>query len=167
MFPTALYGCETSSLTLREEHGLGVFENRVLRRIFGQNRDQVTRGWRKLHNEKLHNLYSLPNIFRMMTEQAGSTGNSSDLYSLGTGFKSRLEHRVYLLTLLVVLLSLSGIILRQHPNQATTNSFSCRGDPLRADPVSPTTNDAMSLPFRERLACPLASRCRTEENPIT
>jgi hypothetical protein len=54
-----LYGCETWSLTLREEHRL-----RVLRRIFGPKRDEVTRGWRKLHNEKLHNLYSSPSIIR-------------------------------------------------------------------------------------------------------
>jgi hypothetical protein len=59
-----LYGCETSSLTLREEHRLRVFENRVLRRIFGPKRDEVTRDWRKLHNEELHNLYSSPNIIR-------------------------------------------------------------------------------------------------------
>jgi hypothetical protein len=53
-----LYGCETWSLTIREEHKLRVFENRVLRRIFGPKRDGVTGGWRKLHNEELHNLYS-------------------------------------------------------------------------------------------------------------
>jgi hypothetical protein len=56
-----LYGCETWSLTLREEHRL-----RVLRRIFGPKRDEVTGGWRKLHNEELHNLYSSPSIFRMI-----------------------------------------------------------------------------------------------------
>jgi hypothetical protein len=49
-----LYGCETWSLTLREEHRVRVFENRVLRRIFGPNRDEVARVWRKLHNEELH-----------------------------------------------------------------------------------------------------------------
>jgi hypothetical protein len=53
------YGCETWSLTLREEHRLRVFENRVLRRIFGPKRDEVTGGCRKLHNEELHNLYLL------------------------------------------------------------------------------------------------------------
>jgi hypothetical protein len=53
-----LYGCEIWSLTLREEHRLRLFENRVLRRIFGPERDEVTGGWRKLHNEVLHNLYS-------------------------------------------------------------------------------------------------------------
>jgi hypothetical protein len=61
-----LYGCETWSLTLREEHRLEVFENRVLRRIFGPKRDEVTGEWRKLHNEKLHDLYSLPSIIRIM-----------------------------------------------------------------------------------------------------
>jgi hypothetical protein len=53
---------KTWSLTLREEHGVRVFENRVLRRIFGPKRDEVTGGWRKLHNEELHNLYSSPSI---------------------------------------------------------------------------------------------------------
>jgi hypothetical protein len=53
------------SLTLREEHRLRVFENRVLRRIFGPNRNEVTGGLRKLHNEELHNLYSPPSIIRM------------------------------------------------------------------------------------------------------
>jgi hypothetical protein len=57
--------CETWSLTLRDKHRLGVFENRVLRRIFGLQRDKVTGGWRKLH-EELHNLYSSPNIIRMI-----------------------------------------------------------------------------------------------------
>jgi hypothetical protein len=57
-----LYGCET----LREEHRLRVFENRVLRRIFGPKRDEVTGGWRQLHNEKLHNLYSSPSIIIMI-----------------------------------------------------------------------------------------------------
>jgi hypothetical protein len=51
-------GVKLWSLTLREEHGLRVFENRVLRRIFGPKRNEVIGGWTKLHNEKLHNLYS-------------------------------------------------------------------------------------------------------------
>jgi hypothetical protein len=59
-------GCETWSLTLREEHGLRVFENRVLRRIIGPKRDEETGGWRKLRNEDLHNLYSSPSIIRMI-----------------------------------------------------------------------------------------------------
>jgi hypothetical protein len=61
-----LYGCETWSLTLREEHILRVFENRMLRRIFGPKTDEVTEGLRKLHNEELCNLYSLLSIIRMM-----------------------------------------------------------------------------------------------------
>jgi hypothetical protein len=61
-----LYGCETWYLTLREEERLGVFENRVLRRIFGLKRDEVTGEWRKLHNEELHGLYSLPSIIKII-----------------------------------------------------------------------------------------------------
>jgi hypothetical protein len=62
ILPVVLYGCETWSLTLREEHRLSVFENSVLRRIFGSKRDEVTVEWRKLHNEELNGLYSFPNI---------------------------------------------------------------------------------------------------------
>jgi hypothetical protein len=54
--PVVLYGCETWSLTLREEHRLRVFENRVLRRIFGPKRDEVTEELRKLHNKELHDM---------------------------------------------------------------------------------------------------------------
>jgi hypothetical protein len=66
ILPMVLYGCETWSLTLREEHRLRMFKNRVLRRIFGPKRAEVTGGWRKLHSDELHNLYSLPSIIRMM-----------------------------------------------------------------------------------------------------
>jgi hypothetical protein len=66
ILPVVLYGCETWSLTLREEHRLRVFENRVLRRIFVPKRDEVTGEWRKLHNEELHNLYSSPDIIRQV-----------------------------------------------------------------------------------------------------
>jgi hypothetical protein len=59
----ALYGCGTWSLTLREEHGLRVFENRVLRRIFGPKNDEVTGEWRRLHNEELNDVYSSPKLF--------------------------------------------------------------------------------------------------------
>jgi len=59
-------GCETWSLTLREECRLRVFENRVLRKIFGPNRDEVTREWRNLHNEGLNDLYSSPNTLRVI-----------------------------------------------------------------------------------------------------
>jgi hypothetical protein len=62
ILPVVLYGCETWSLTIREEHRLRVFENRVLRRIFGPKRDGVIGGWRKLHNEELHNLFYLPDV---------------------------------------------------------------------------------------------------------
>jgi hypothetical protein len=61
-----LYGCETWSLTLREEYRLRVFKNRVLRRISGPKRDEVTGNWRKLHSEELRNLYYSPNIIRMI-----------------------------------------------------------------------------------------------------
>ena len=62
ILPVVLYGCETWSLTLRDERRLRVFENRVLRRLFGPKRDEVTGEWRKLHNEELRDLNSLPNI---------------------------------------------------------------------------------------------------------
>jgi hypothetical protein len=61
-----LYGCETGSLALREKHRLRVFENRVLRKISGTKRSEVTGEWRKLHNGELHNLYSSPDIVRQM-----------------------------------------------------------------------------------------------------
>jgi hypothetical protein len=66
ILPVVLYGSKTWSLTVREEHKLRVFKNSVLRRIFGPKRDGVTGGWRKLHNEELHNLYSLPSIIRII-----------------------------------------------------------------------------------------------------
>ena len=66
ILPVTLYGCETWSLTLREERRLRVFENRVLRRVFGSKRDEVTGEWRKLHVEELNDLYSLPNIVRVV-----------------------------------------------------------------------------------------------------
>ena len=65
ILPVVLYGCKTRPLTLREERRLRVFENRVLRTIFDPKRDEVTGEWRKLHNEKLNNLYSSPNIVRV------------------------------------------------------------------------------------------------------
>ena len=62
ILPFVLYGCETWSLTLREERRLRVFQNMVLRRVFGPKTDEVTGEWRKVHNKKLNDLYSLPNI---------------------------------------------------------------------------------------------------------
>ena len=66
VLPVVLYGCENWSLTLREERKLRVFENMVLRRIFGPRRDEVTGEWRRLHNEELNDLYSSPNIVRVI-----------------------------------------------------------------------------------------------------
>jgi hypothetical protein len=65
ILPVVLYGCETWSLTLREEHKLRVYENRVLRRIFGHKREEDG-SWRKFHNDELHSLYSSPNIVRVI-----------------------------------------------------------------------------------------------------
>jgi hypothetical protein len=66
LFNLFIYGCETWSQTLKESHRLRVFENRVLRRLFESKRDEATGKWRKLHNEELHNLFSLPSIIRVM-----------------------------------------------------------------------------------------------------
>jgi hypothetical protein len=67
--PVVLYGCEIWSLTLREEQRSRVFENRVLRRIFGPERDGVPGEWRRLHNEELNDLYSSPNIIRVIKSE--------------------------------------------------------------------------------------------------
>jgi hypothetical protein len=87
-----LYECETWSFTLREEHRLRVFENKVLRRIFGSKRDEVTGGWRKLHNEELHGLYSSHSIIRVIKSRrmrwAGHVarmGEVRDAYSILVG----------------------------------------------------------------------------------
>jgi hypothetical protein len=69
ILPVVLYGCETWSLILWEEQRLTVFENRVLRKIFGPKRDKVTEEWRTLHNEKLNGLYSSPNIIQVITSR--------------------------------------------------------------------------------------------------
>jgi hypothetical protein len=81
------YGYETWSLTLSEGHRLRVFENRVLRRIFGPKRDEVTRDWRKLHSGELHNLYSSPDIIRQIKSRrmrwaghVASMGDGRNLY---------------------------------------------------------------------------------------
>jgi hypothetical protein len=66
ILPVVLHGCETWTLTLKQEHRLRVFEKRVLRRIFGPKRDEVMGKWRKLHIEELCSLYSLPSIIRII-----------------------------------------------------------------------------------------------------
>jgi hypothetical protein len=80
------------SLTVREEHKLRVLENRVLRRIIGPKRDEVTGGWRKLHNEELHNLYSSPSIIRIIkskrmrwAEHVARMGEKKNVYRLMVG----------------------------------------------------------------------------------
>jgi len=66
ILPVVLYGCETWSLTLCDEHRLRVFENSVLRGIFGPKKDEITGKWRKLHNEELNNLYSSTSVVRVI-----------------------------------------------------------------------------------------------------
>jgi hypothetical protein len=100
-----LYGCETWSLTLREENRLRVFENRVVWRIFGPERDEVTGGWRNLHNEELHNLYSSPDVIRMIKSRSlrwtgHVVGMGGRMYLNGVLHKSlpsvRLSVRMYI-----------------------------------------------------------------------
>jgi hypothetical protein len=86
IFPVVLYGCETWSLTLREEYRLRVFENRVLRAIFGPKRDEMTEDWRKLRNEELHNLYSSRNIMiRSRMRWAGRVVQMGNAYRIFVG----------------------------------------------------------------------------------
>jgi hypothetical protein len=84
-----MYGCETWSLTLEEEHRLRVFENRVLRRIFGPKRYEVAGGWRELHNQELHNLYSSPSIIKTIKSEARSTNGSEEECTQDIGGKAR------------------------------------------------------------------------------
>jgi hypothetical protein len=92
IFPVVLYGRETWSLTLTEEHRLRVFENRVLRRIFGPKRDEVTGEWRKLHKEDLRDLYSSTSISRMIKSRRMRWGEYSTNWreerSSGSGTES-------------------------------------------------------------------------------
>jgi hypothetical protein len=84
-----LYGCETWSLALWEEHRLRAFENRVLRRIFGPKRE-VTGGWRKLYDEELHNLYSSPNIRSMrFSGHVACMGDKNNAYRILVGKPER------------------------------------------------------------------------------
>jgi len=92
ILPVILYGCEIWSLTLREELRLRVYENRVLRRIFGPRKDEVMGEWRKLHNEALNDLYSSPHIVRMIKSRrmswarnAAHMGEMRDVYRVLMG----------------------------------------------------------------------------------
>jgi hypothetical protein len=92
ILPVVLYGCESWSLTLREEHRLRAFENRVLRKMFRPKRDEVAGEWRKLHNEELHNLFLSPNIIRQIKSRrmkwAGHVarmGEEKELYKVLVG----------------------------------------------------------------------------------
>jgi hypothetical protein len=81
ILPFVLYGCETWSLTFREEHMLRVFKNRQLRMIFGHKRDEVMGEWRRLHKKELHNLCSSPNIIEMINSRmrwAGQVAHTED-----------------------------------------------------------------------------------------
>jgi hypothetical protein len=82
ILPVVLYRCESWSLILRKEHRLGVFENRVLRRIFGPKRDEVTGGCTKLHNEELRDLYSSPSIIRMIESSRMRWGEEVCIYEV-------------------------------------------------------------------------------------
>jgi hypothetical protein len=95
ILPVVLYGCETWSLTLREEHRLRVFEYRVLRRIFGPKRDEVTGEWRRLHIEELHNLYSSPDIIRQVkaNEFGGAFGTHGRGEKIVQGFGGKVRRK--------------------------------------------------------------------------
>ena len=82
ILPLVLYGCETWSLTMREERRMRVFENRVLRRILGPKRDEVTGEWRKLHNEELNVLYCSPNIVRVIKIEKNEIGGACSAYGV-------------------------------------------------------------------------------------
>jgi hypothetical protein len=79
ILPIVLYGCETFSLTLREEHRLRMLENRVLRGVFAPKWEKVAGGWRRLHDEELHNLYASPNFIKAGREADHSPPSSAEV----------------------------------------------------------------------------------------
>ena len=76
--PFVQYGCKTWSLILREVRRQSVFEKKFLRRVFGPKRDEVTGEWRELHNEELSDMYSLPNIVRVIKSRKNTTSSVND-----------------------------------------------------------------------------------------
>jgi hypothetical protein len=99
ILPVVLYECETWSLTLREEHRLRVFENRVLRRIFGTERNELMGEFRELHNRELHNLYSSPDIIRQIkprrirwASHVARMGEGRNLYRVLVGKPEGKDH---------------------------------------------------------------------------
>ena len=92
ILPVGLYGCENWSVKLREEQRLRVFENRVLRKVLGSRKDEVTEEWRRLHNEELYDLYCSPNIIRVVkcrrmrwAKHVARMEDSKDVYSVFVG----------------------------------------------------------------------------------
>jgi len=103
VLPVVLYGCETWSLTLREERKLRVFENMVLRTIFRPRKDEVTGEYRRLHNEELNDLYSSPSIVRVIksrrmrwAEHVARMGEKRGLYRVLVGKLEGRNHWVNL-----------------------------------------------------------------------